>query len=56
MQGAGRFSTADGHSYKRWYKKLALTLIDVARSNAYLTRHLVKSEPAARDHHRMFVS
>ncbi|KAG2783505.1 hypothetical protein PC116_g12677 [Phytophthora cactorum] len=51
----GRFSTADGHSYKRWHKKLALALIDVARSNAYLTRRLVKSDPATRDPHRTFV-
>ncbi|OWZ17606.1 hypothetical protein PHMEG_0008429 [Phytophthora megakarya] len=33
----GRFSVADGHSYKRWPKQLALALIDVARSNSYLT-------------------
>ncbi|KAG4224722.1 hypothetical protein PC116_g26830 [Phytophthora cactorum] len=52
----GRFSAADGHSYKRWHKKLALALIDVARSNAYLTRCLVKSKAAAaRDPHRKFV-
>ncbi|KUF94033.1 hypothetical protein AM588_10006773 [Phytophthora nicotianae] len=51
----GRFSTADGHSYKRWNKKLALALIDVARSNAYLTRHLVQAEPVTRDPHRKFV-
>ncbi|KAG2899430.1 hypothetical protein PC117_g22232 [Phytophthora cactorum] len=51
----GRFSTADGHSYKRWHKMLVLALIDVARSNAYLTRRLVKSDPATRDPHRTFV-
>ncbi|GMF31534.1 unnamed protein product [Phytophthora fragariaefolia] len=51
----GRFSTADGHSYKRWHKTLALALIDVARSNAYLTRRLAKGEPAAYDPHRMFL-
>ncbi|KAG3087484.1 hypothetical protein PI125_g18632 [Phytophthora idaei] len=51
----GRFSTADGHSYKRWYKKLALALIDVARANAYLTRRLVKSAATTRDPHRKFV-
>ncbi|KAE9274247.1 hypothetical protein PR003_g29666, partial [Phytophthora rubi] len=51
----GRFSIADGHSYKRWHKKLALALIDVARSNAYLTRRLVKVETAARDPHRTFL-
>ncbi|KAG3112109.1 hypothetical protein PI125_g8511 [Phytophthora idaei] len=51
----GRFSTADGHSYKRWHKKLALALIDVARSNAYVTRRLVKSAATTRDPHRKFV-
>ncbi|KAG3199523.1 hypothetical protein PC128_g5214 [Phytophthora cactorum] len=50
----GRFSTADGHSYKRWHKKLALALIDVARSNAYLTRRLVKLEATTRDPPRKF--
>ncbi|KAE9356237.1 hypothetical protein PR003_g2417 [Phytophthora rubi] len=51
----GRFSIADGHSYKRWHKKLALALIDAARSNAYLTRRLVKVETAARDPHITFL-
>ncbi|ETO60264.1 hypothetical protein F444_21512 [Phytophthora nicotianae P1976] len=51
----GRFSTADGHSFKRWHKKLALALIDVARSNAYLTWRLVKPDPATRDPHRSFL-
>ncbi|GMF42868.1 unnamed protein product [Phytophthora fragariaefolia] len=26
----GRFSIADGHSFKRWHKKLALAMIDIA--------------------------
>ncbi|KAG3180739.1 hypothetical protein PC128_g15461 [Phytophthora cactorum] len=51
----GRFSTTDAHSYKRWHKKLALALIDVARSNAYLTQRLVKSAATTRDPHRKFV-
>ncbi|ETO59284.1 hypothetical protein F444_22343 [Phytophthora nicotianae P1976] len=62
MQGVDRldqirgcFSTADGHSFKRWHKKLALALIDVARSNAYLTWRLVKPDPATRDPHRSFL-
>jgi hypothetical protein len=38
----GRFSIADGHSYKRWHKKLALAMIDIARSNAYVTHRMAK--------------
>lgn len=51
----GRFSLADGHSFKKWYKKLGLALIDVARSNAYLTRKLAVDLSGARDPHRKFV-
>ncbi|GMF43228.1 unnamed protein product [Phytophthora fragariaefolia] len=52
----GRFSIADGHSFKNWHKKLSLALIDMARSNAYLTRRLVTSEQGkSRDPHRDFV-
>jgi hypothetical protein len=51
----GRFSIADGHSYKRWHKKLALAMIDIARSNAYLTHRMAKPNPTARDPHRQFV-
>lgn len=51
----GRFSIADGHSYEIWHKKLALAIIDIARSNAYLTRRMAKPDPTARDPHRQFV-
>ncbi|GMF62057.1 unnamed protein product [Phytophthora fragariaefolia] len=51
-----RFSIADGHSFKRWHKKLALALIDIARSNAFLTRRLATPESTARDLHRMFMT
>ncbi|GMF27829.1 unnamed protein product [Phytophthora fragariaefolia] len=52
----GRFSIADGHSFEKWHKKLSLALIDMARSNAYLTRRLVTSEQGkSRDPHRDFV-
>lgn len=50
-----RFSIADGHSYKKWHKKLDLALIDIARSNAYLTRRLVVDMAKQRDPHRAFV-
>lgn len=51
-----RFSISDSHSFKRWHKKLALALIDVARANAYLTRRLVCGASVARDAHRDFVA
>ncbi|OWY99549.1 Transposase [Phytophthora megakarya] len=51
----GQFSMADGHSYKRWHKKLALALIDVASSNAYLRRRMVKLELTTRDPYKTFV-
>jgi hypothetical protein len=51
----GRFSLADGHSFKKWYKKLALAMIDIARVNAFCTRQLaVKSK--SRDANRQFVT
>ncbi|POM57562.1 Transposase [Phytophthora palmivora] len=50
-----RFSLSDGHSFKKWHKKLALALIDVARANAYLTRRLTQDLSKARDPHRDFV-
>jgi hypothetical protein len=37
-QVRARFSVADGHSFKKWHKKLAFAIIDIARVNAYLTR------------------
>ena len=53
----GRFSIADGHSFQKWHKKLALALIDVARCNAFQTRQLVLKTPQnrLRDAHRTFV-
>ncbi|OWZ12901.1 Transposase [Phytophthora megakarya] len=54
-QMRGRFSVVDGHSYQWWYKILALALIDVASSNAYLTRRLVKLEPTTRNPHIAFI-
>jgi len=51
-----RFSLASGHSFKRWYKKLALAMIDIARVNAHLTQLLVRpSNSNKRDPHRSFV-
>ncbi|GMF38430.1 unnamed protein product [Phytophthora fragariaefolia] len=50
-----RFSLADGHSFKKWDKKLGLALVDVARSNAYLTRRLVVDGRGVRDAHREFI-
>ncbi|KAF1782907.1 hypothetical protein GQ600_536 [Phytophthora cactorum] len=51
----GRFSIADGHSFKRWNKNLALALIDVDRANGYLTRRLIRDEQTSRDSHRAFM-
>ncbi|RAW43202.1 hypothetical protein PC110_g608 [Phytophthora cactorum] len=51
----GIFLIADGHFFKKWHKTLALAMIDIARSNAYLMRRLVKADLTARDPHRKFV-
>jgi hypothetical protein len=52
-----RFSLADGHSFKKWYRKMAMAFIDIARVNAYVTRKLaVPMDLSDRDHHRMFVT
>ncbi|KAE9087431.1 hypothetical protein PF006_g25808 [Phytophthora fragariae] len=48
-QVRGRFSLADGHSFKKWYKKLGLALVDIARSNAYFTRKLALGSTNDRD-------
>ncbi|RAW28321.1 hypothetical protein PC110_g15301 [Phytophthora cactorum] len=63
MQGVDRldqirakFSIADVHSYKRWHKKLALALVDIARANAFLTRRMVIDTSRDRDPHRTFVT
>ena len=31
-----RFSTSSGHTFKKWYKKLAFALFDIAVTNAYV--------------------
>ncbi|GMF48175.1 unnamed protein product [Phytophthora fragariaefolia] len=49
-----RFSLADGHSFKKWHKKLGLALIDIGRSNAYLARRMVLGFNRERDSHRNF--
>ncbi|KAG3116562.1 hypothetical protein PI125_g4550 [Phytophthora idaei] len=54
-QVRGRFSLADGHFFKKWYKKLGLALVDIARSNAYFTRKLALGFNTARDAHREFI-
>ncbi|KAJ8558636.1 hypothetical protein ON010_g8816 [Phytophthora cinnamomi] len=36
----GRFSIADGHSFKKWHKKVAMSAIDIARCNAYICHGL----------------
>lgn len=64
MQGVDRmdqlrahFSLADGHSFQKWHKKLAMAFIDIARCNAYVTRCLAMGEEVttARSPHRDFV-
>jgi len=61
MQGVDRldqlrakYSLADGHSFKKWHKKLALAIIDIARCNAYVTRCMVM-ENQSRNAHRDFM-
>ncbi|POM58230.1 Transposase, partial [Phytophthora palmivora] len=51
----GRLSLADGHSFKKWHEKLGLALIDIGRSNAYLTRRMALGFNRERDSHRDFV-
>ncbi|KAJ8558988.1 hypothetical protein ON010_g8460 [Phytophthora cinnamomi] len=48
-----RFSLADGHSYKRWHKKLALSLVDIARVNAHSTQKMAIDTTGDRDPHRI---
>ncbi|KAG3109713.1 hypothetical protein PI124_g5821 [Phytophthora idaei] len=52
----GQSSIADGHAYKHWHIKLALALMDVARSNAYLIHRLARRDPSALDSHRAFIT
>ena len=51
-----RFSIADGHTYKKWHKKLAMAYIDIARCNAYIARKMSGAVLNARDAHRQFVN
>lgn len=51
-----RFSIADGHSFKKWHKKLALAFLDIARCNAFCTRQLTGIDDNVRDPHRAFVA
>jgi hypothetical protein len=51
-----RFSIADGHSFQKWHKKLAMAFIDIARVNAFVTRKLACRELLTeRDPHRSFM-
>lgn len=51
-----RFSLSDGHSFKKWYKKLAMAFIDIARVNAFVTRKLACPELLReRNPHRSFM-
>ena len=61
---SSRYSIADGHSFKKWHKKLAMAFIDIARVNAYETRKLAQNDEAgekekqrveSRDPHRFFL-
>ncbi|OWY90319.1 Transposase [Phytophthora megakarya] len=59
----GRFSLADGHSFQKWHKKLAMAMIDIARCNAYICDGLARgyhgdrnvSTSRTRDPHRTFL-
>ena len=50
-----RFSVADGHSFRKWHKVLAMAFIDIARCNAYLTRKMACGPTKSRDTHRDFL-
>nr|AAV92925.1 transposase [Phytophthora infestans] len=65
----GRFSVANGHTFKKWYKKLAMAMIDIARCNAYICHQMARRsnhsgfsdgedspESSRRDEHRAFVA
>ena len=55
-QVRARFSVADGHSFKKWHKKLGFAIVDIARVNAYLTRRLSMNDTSnERDAHRQFM-
>jgi hypothetical protein len=65
MQGVDRldqlrakYSLADGHSMKKWHKKLALAFIDIARVNGYVTWKMRKTDSdkrSSRNEHRQFM-
>jgi hypothetical protein len=48
-----RFSMAKGHSFKKWYKKLAFALFDIAATNAYILWRKVEQQQK-RDPHTYF--
>lgn len=56
-QYRARYSVTDGHTYKKWYKKLAFGLIDLARVNAFLTWKIANKEKVKvlRDPMRVFM-
>jgi len=63
MQGVDRldqlranYSLADGHSFQKWHKKLALAFIDIARVNAYVTKRLRDNYRPSRNPHREFMT
>lgn len=51
----GRFSIADGHTFKKWHKKLGMAEIDIAVCNAYIARKITGAYKNARDPHREFM-
>jgi hypothetical protein len=48
-----RFSMAKGHSFKKWFKKLAFALLDMAATNAYILWRKVELQQR-RDPHMYF--
>ncbi|KAJ8571617.1 hypothetical protein ON010_g5217 [Phytophthora cinnamomi] len=49
------FSVADGHSFRKWHKKLTLSFVDLARCNAFITRKLAGGCKNKQDPHRVFM-
>lgn len=56
-QYRARFSISDGHTFKKWHKKLAMSIIDMVRCNAFASFSLAHPELKVRerDPHRWFV-
>ena len=50
-----RFSIHSRHSFRKWHKTLAMSFIDIARCNAYLTRKMACGPTKSRDPHRDFM-